>query len=98
MAGHTVDLDGYCRRIGYDGPREPTLAVLRDLARLHTLAIPFESLDPLLGRAPKLDAGALEAKLVDGRRGGYCFEHNTLLQHVLITLGFEARALGARIL
>ena len=25
------DLDAYFRRIGYDGPREPTLAVLREL-------------------------------------------------------------------
>jgi|GEM_PF-1678861 len=93
-----VDLDAYLRRIGYEGPREPTLAVLRDLARLHTLAIPFENLAPLLGRPPKLDAASVEAKLVRSRRGGYCFEHNPLLQRVLRALGFEARSLAARVL
>lgn len=94
---HAIDLDAYFRRIGYDGPREPTLSVLRDLTRLHTLAIPFENLDPLLGRPLGLDAASLEAKLVRARRGGYCFEHNPLLQHVLKALGFEARALAARV-
>lgn len=36
------------------------------------------------------------AKLVQGRRGGYCFEHNTLLLHVLEALGFDVTVLSAR--
>lgn len=95
---NAIDLDAYLRHIGYDGPRVPTLDVLRDLVRLHTQVIPFENLDPLLGTSPRLDVAALEAKLVRSRRGGYCFEHNTLLQHVLRALGFEVRTLAARVL
>ena len=93
-----IDLDAYIHRIGYDGPREPTLAVLRDLVRLHTLAIPFENLDPLLGRPIGLDPASLDAKLVRDKRGGYCFEQNTLFQLALRSLGFEAKALAARVL
>ncbi|MFP5307569.1 MAG: arylamine N-acetyltransferase, partial [Gammaproteobacteria bacterium] len=37
-----VDLDAYCTRIGYDGPRTPTLATLRALHQLHPAAIVFE--------------------------------------------------------
>lgn len=92
-----LDLDGYFARIGYAGPREPTLAVLRALHDRHPRAIPFENLDPLLGRTPKLDVGSLQAKLVRGGRGGYCFEHNTLFAAALGALGFRVTPLGARV-
>jgi len=51
-------------------------------------AIPFENLDVLLGRPVRLDLASLQAKLVDARRGGYCFEHVTLFAAVLEQLGF----------
>lgn len=92
-----IDLDAYCARIGYDGPREPTLAVLRDIHLRHPAAIPFENIDPLLGRPVPLELAALEAKLVGGRRGGYCFEQNTLFKAVLEALGFQVIVLAARV-
>jgi N-hydroxyarylamine O-acetyltransferase len=91
------DLDAYLARVGYDGPREPTLDVLRALHRLHPGAIPFENLDPLLGRPVSLDLGALQAKLVGARRGGYCFEQNALLRAALTALGFSVTPLIARV-
>ncbi len=93
----SIDLDAYFRRIGYDGPREPTLTVLRDLHHLHPRAIPFENLDVLLGRGVRVDIGSIQDKLVRGRRGGYCFEHNHLFSAVLKALGFEVTDLAARV-
>jgi N-hydroxyarylamine O-acetyltransferase len=93
-----LDLDAYFARIGYAGAREPTLAVLQGLHARHPRAIPFENLDPLQGRTPKLDLASLQAKLVTGRRGGYCFEHNALFAAVLRALGFEVTPLAARVL
>jgi N-hydroxyarylamine O-acetyltransferase len=92
------DLDAYFARIGYGGPREATLAVLRDLHALHPRAIAFENLDSFLGRPVRLDLAALEQKLVRARRGGYCFEQNTLFWKVLAALGFEVSGLAARVL
>lgn len=92
-----IDVGAYFRRIGYDGPRAPTLAVLRDLHRLHPQAIAFENLDPLLRRLVKLDLPSLQSKFVEGGRGGYCFEHNTLLADVLRQLGFTVREATARV-
>ena len=92
-----IDLDAYCARIGYDGPREATLESLRALHNLHPQAIPFENLDPLLKRPVKLDAASLQAKLVEGGRGGYCFEHNSLFAHVLRALGFKVQEATARV-
>jgi N-hydroxyarylamine O-acetyltransferase len=93
----SIDLDAYFRRIGYSGPREPTLATLRGLHRLHPRAIAFENLDPLTEVTPALDLEGLQAKLVAGGRGGYCFEQNGLFLAVLQALGFEAQGLAARV-
>jgi N-hydroxyarylamine O-acetyltransferase len=93
----SIDLDGYFKRIGYDGPRQPTLAVLRELHSIQPQVIAFENLDPLLKRPVKLDAAALDAKLVKGGRGGYCFEQNLLFGHVLRALGFKVQEATARV-
>ncbi len=93
-----IDLSAYIDRIGYGGPAEPTLEALRDIHRLHVAAIPFENLTPLMGDEVSLDLEALQAKLVRGGRGGYCFEHNLLLWAALRGIGFDAQGLGARVL
>ncbi|MBI5431221.1 MAG: arylamine N-acetyltransferase [Planctomycetes bacterium] len=92
-----LSLDAYFARIGYAGGAEPTLATLSELVRAHAGAIPFENLDVLLGRRIALDEDALAAKLVDARRGGYCFEQNGLLLAVLERLGFSVAPLSARV-
>src|ERR1700704_2407859 len=91
------DLDAYFARIGYTGPRTPTLEVLQAITAAHTRSIPFENLDVLMGVPIHLEVDALFQKLVHGRRGGYCFEQNGLLFHVLGELGFHAVLLSARV-
>jgi N-hydroxyarylamine O-acetyltransferase len=93
-----IDLGAYFRRIGYAGDRAPTPEVLRAVHLRHAQAIPFENLDPLLGRPVRLDPPDLERKLVGDRRGGYCFEHNLLFRHALEGLGFRVAGLAARVL
>jgi len=95
---NAIDLDLYFSRIGYEGPRTATLAVLRELHHLHPLAIPFENLDPLGGRTVSLELPAIVSKLLERRRGGYCFEQNKLFAHVLMQLGFRVTPLIARVL
>ncbi|MEW5537423.1 arylamine N-acetyltransferase [Streptomyces cyaneofuscatus] len=92
-----LDLDAYFARIGWTGEPRPTVEVLRSLHRAHALGIPFENLDPVLGSVPSLDPADLEAKLVHGGRGGYCYEQNTLLAAVLRQLGFTVTLLTARV-
>ena len=92
-----MDLDPYFARIGYDGPRTPSLDVLHALHALHPAAIPFEAIDCLLDRGVDLAPEAVDAKLIHGGRGGYCFEHNSLLARVLTTLGFAVQGLAARV-
>lgn len=92
------DLDAYLARIGYDGPRAPTLDVLRALHALHPDAIAFENLDPFMGKAVSVDLASLQDKLVGSTRGGYCYEQNLLFMHALGALGFQVSGLAARVL
>jgi N-hydroxyarylamine O-acetyltransferase len=86
------DLDAYLARIGLAG--RPSLA---ELHRAHVSSIPFENLQSHGGEAVSLATSDLERKIVDGRRGGYCFEHNLLFAAALQELGFEVEPMLARV-
>jgi N-hydroxyarylamine O-acetyltransferase len=92
-----VDLDAYLRRVGYRGSRAPTVETLHALSAAHAKAIPFENLDVLLGVGVDLEPAAVDRKLIQGGRGGYCFEQNSLFLRVLEALEFRAWALSARV-
>jgi arylamine N-acetyltransferase len=94
----TTDLAAYFGRIGYKGPAQPTVETLHALVAGHNRAIPFENLDPLMGiPVADLSAAALTDKLVQRRRGGYCYEHNGLMGYVLDDLGFGVERLSGRV-
>jgi N-hydroxyarylamine O-acetyltransferase len=97
MSDNTIDMRAYLDRIGYAGPCEPILPVLRSIVAHHTATIPFETIDVLLGRGVRLDLPTLQAKMVSGRRGGYCFEQNSLLLAALSAIGFQVTGLMARV-
>ena len=92
-----LDLDAYFARIGFTGRADATLATLARIHELHPAAIPFENLGAFLGEDLPLDVASLEKKLVHGGRGGWCFEQNLLLAHVLRRIGFRLTTLAARV-
>lgn len=94
----TIDLEAYFRRIGYDADRTPTLDTLRAIQLRHAETIAFENLNPLMRWPVPLGLESLQQKLVRDRRGGYCFEQNLLLKHLLTALGFRVTGLAARVL
>ncbi|MEX3813292.1 arylamine N-acetyltransferase [Paraburkholderia sp. BR13439] len=95
---HSVNLENYFTRIGYQGPRAATLEVLRAIHLLHPAAIPFENLNPLTRQPVTLELAAIERKLVIQKRGGYCFEQNILFANVLMQLGFKVTPMLARVI
>ncbi|TDC62362.1 arylamine N-acetyltransferase [Actinomadura sp. GC306] len=96
--GDMIALPAYLKRIGYDGDLAPTAGTLRALHRAHVMSIPFENLEIMVGRPVELSLEAVQAKLVDRPRGGYCFEHNRLFAGVLERLGYEITALASRVM
>ena len=92
-------LEAYLERIGYNGSRELTGATLDAVIKAHVGTVPFENLDPCdFALTPSLDPEDLYKKIVENRRGGYCFELNTALHHLLLAMGFEAYPVVVRIM
>jgi N-hydroxyarylamine O-acetyltransferase len=90
-----MDIHAYLRRINYPGEQAPSAATLRELHRVHLLAVPFENLDIHLSRPILLDQDALFDKIITRRRGGFCYELNGLFALLLRELGFEVTLLAA---
>jgi N-hydroxyarylamine O-acetyltransferase len=93
----TIDLRAYSERVGFTGELRPSAECLRELHLAHATHVPFENIEVLMGRPVRLDLASLWKKLVEDRRGGYCFEQNTLFAAVLERIGFPVRRLAARV-
>lgn len=76
----------------------PGLDFLREITRRHVARLAFSSVGPRLGDPLPLDLPSLYQRIVERRRGGYCFEQNGLLYEVLDELGFEVRLALARVI
>lgn len=92
------NLSRYLARIGLAGPMPGDPAGLTRWLAAHRQAIPFENLDIPLGRGIAIDGANVFAKLVERRRGGYCFEQNRLLGDMLALADLPTRPLLARVL
>ena len=92
-----MNVERYLKRIGYKGARDPTIDVLRRLHRRHMLSVPFENLDIYLGQPIVLDQRAFYRKIVEARRGGYCYELNGCFAWLLKKLGYRVSIASARV-
>jgi N-hydroxyarylamine O-acetyltransferase len=84
-----MDTTAYLRRINYAGPLAPTAETLRQLHVAHLLTVPFENLSMYWGEPIVLTDEALFEKIVQRRRGGFCYELNGLFAALLRALGFD---------
>ncbi len=92
-----MDIASYLRRIEYAGPLAPSPETLRAFHYAHLLTVPFENLDISRGVPIVLDEEDLFDKIVVRRRGGFCFELNSLFAALLRELGFRVSLLSARV-
>ncbi|HEV7629258.1 MAG TPA: arylamine N-acetyltransferase, partial [Streptomyces sp.] len=87
----------YLARIGAERPALNDAEALRDLHRRHLLTVPFENLSVHLGEDIVLEAEALTGKIVEDRRGGFCYELNGAFAALLGALGYPVTLLAARV-
>jgi N-hydroxyarylamine O-acetyltransferase len=97
LSDQAFEQEAWLARIGYSGPRTPTLETLRGLVAAHSSSIAYESIDVFLDRPPRLDLPSLQKKMIFSARGGYCFEQNMLFRGGLRSLGYEVTSLQARV-
>lgn len=92
-----LNVHDYLDRINYAGSTEPSAETLRALHRAHMLAVPFENLDIHIGRAIVCDEEHFLHKIIEERRGGFCYELNGAFAALLRQLGFPVTLLSARV-
>lgn len=96
----TVKVKKYLERIGMELPENavPDSAFLRELQFAHCTHIPYENLDIIRGIPLSLDEDDLFRKVVEERKGGFCFELNGLFAWLLRQLGYKVTEYAARYL
>lgn len=92
-----MNTSSYLKRINYSGDQAVTLENLKALQRAHLLAVPFENLDIHMKRPITLNHASIYKKIVENKRGGFCFELNGLFSWLLSELGYEVALLRAQV-
>ena len=91
--------EAYLERIQYTGSLAHTGETLDRLIKAHIGTVPFENLDIYeWNLVPSLEEEDLYRKVVEQRRGGYCFELNTIFGALLKALGFPVYPIVVRLL
>ena len=93
-----MNKEHYLRRIGITKTDFPAdLENLKFLQKQHLVHIPFENLDIHWKRLILLDTKAFDEKIVEEKRGGFCYELNGLFYELLKELGFQSKIISARV-
>ena len=90
-----MNTEAYLRRLGVERPDRPDSAALAMLQAAHQRAVPFENVDVWQGVPLDLDPDSLFEKIVERRRGGFCYELNSLFARLLAGLGYEVHLMSA---
>jgi len=90
-------LHDYLTTIGAERPRGAAADALSMMHRRHRETFLFENLSIQTGGRISLALCDLEVKFLDRRRGGYCFEHNTLFAAALREIGVDSSTLLGRV-
>lgn len=93
-----MELAAYLDRIRFTGAVSPDLTTLTALHRAHQLTIPFENLDVQLRRPLVFDLAPSYDKLVNRRRGGWCYEMNGVMGWALREIGFDVTRICAGVM
>lgn len=90
-------ISSYLDRIAYSGTTKPSNETLKQLHRAHLFHVPFENLDIGIGRPILVDQLRFVRKIIEEKRGGFCYEMNGSFAWLLKELGFKVTLLSARV-
>ena len=90
-----MDIALYLERINYKKEINTSLKTLSKLMKAHLMSIPFENLDIHFGK-PIIITNSFN-KIIQNKKGGFCYELNGLFCDLLRAIGFEAHFISARV-
>lgn len=88
-----TEFEAYLARIGIRRPERPDLGALISIHRAHSYSFTWETIDCFMGWPSSIDPQDAFAKMIDRRRGGWCYEMNGLLGAALSACGFAVTRL-----
>jgi N-hydroxyarylamine O-acetyltransferase len=89
-------IESFFHHIGLSKPQSISFDTLKEIHKHHLLSIPFENLDIIFGTPLSMDPAQILKKIIKDKRGGICFETNTLFYSVLVSLGFDVHYISAK--
>ena len=93
-----MEKQNYLNRINFNEKVvSPDLQNLKLLQRRHLLSVPFENLDIHWKRKIILDSESFHRKIINKKRGGFCYELNGLFYELLDKIGYKSKIISARV-
>lgn len=89
-----MNVESYLKYLDVEPQEKLTYVYLAKLQMQHMLKIPFENLDIHLNIPIVLEKEYLFNKIINNKRGGFCYELNYLFYNLLKELGFEVYLLS----
>jgi N-hydroxyarylamine O-acetyltransferase len=96
METSNFSLNSYLKRIDFQGKPEATIECVTALMRCQLCTVPFENLDVQAGKLVSIVPEDIVEKIINQRRGGYCYEINGLFSMALTVLKIPYRWVAAR--
>lgn len=93
MTMTAAQLHAYLARMGVERPASTDIHSLSKLHRAHLMTFTWEALDAFMGWPSSVAPASAFSKMVEGRRGGWCYEMNGLFGAALAALGFRVTRL-----
>lgn len=89
-------LEKYFQRINYSKAVSKDLNNLKNIVSCQLQSIAFENTEVIAKQIPSLKLEDIFEKIVNKKRGGYCYEVNGLLAMALTSIGFDWYFVAAR--
>jgi len=89
-------LNYYLKRIEFANELKASVECLFQLQLQHLMHVPFENLDIHLNKQISLNIDDFYKKIVEHKRGGFCYELNGLFNQLLKAIGFKTVLISCR--
>ncbi len=99
MKSNIFNLSAYLQRIEaapYENGSTINIDYIKYLMRCQLFRIPFENIDVQQGKIISLNPDDIFKKIIENKRGGYCYELNGLFAMALQSLGIRYQFVAAR--